>query len=57
VTHSHLAQAWAHLYEAAKAARLEGVDEATIAAIERTVAHVDALHGRVIDEQAERRAA
>lgn len=57
MTHSHLAQAWAHLHEAAKAARLEGVDEATVKDMERAAEHVNALHGRVIDAQAERRAA
>ena len=33
--HQQLAQAWAHLLEAAKAARLEGVDETTARDIER----------------------
>ena len=55
--HQHLAQAWAHLLEAAKAARLEGVDETTARDIEREAERVNTLHERVIEAQAERRAA
>jgi hypothetical protein len=51
VTHKHLAQAWAHLHEAAKDARLEGVDDATVKDIEREAERVNALHGRVIEQE------
>ena len=46
----HLAHAWAHLLEAASAARQAGVDEETARIIERQAAQVEALHERVGDQ-------